>query len=85
MREMFDRLREGPRLSDGDREAIRQALQPVLRDMRASGAIVLDYREEHWFELQGSPAEQVVQLAERLQEWEIEEREICPIGQLGSP
>ncbi|HEX9034363.1 MAG TPA: hypothetical protein VF834_21160 [Streptosporangiaceae bacterium] len=125
VREMLDHLRERPGPRDGDREAIRRALRPLLRDMRASGAIVLDYREEHWSEIQGSPAEQVVQLAERLQEWEIEElwtagrqtswpecpdhpashpldpdlndsdlavwrcprtrREICPIGQLGSP
>ena len=125
IRQILNRPYEPPRISDSDREAVRQALQLILRDMRASGAIVLDYREDHWSKLDGSPAEQVAQLAERLQEWEMEQlwkarrptdwpecphhpgshpldpdvndndvaiwrcprtgREICPIGQLGSP
>lgn len=66
-------LREQPRLSDSDREAIRQALGLVIRDMRVSGAIVLDYREDHWSRREGSSAEQVAQLAADLQEWEMEE------------
>ncbi|MHB1433828.1 MAG: hypothetical protein ACYCVZ_17160 [Streptosporangiaceae bacterium] len=72
-RQMLDRLHEPLRLSDSEREAVRQALHLILRDMRASGAIVLDYREDHWSKLDGSPAERVAQIAGRLQEWEMEE------------
>ena len=70
---MLGYLLEHQRLSDSDREAVRRALRLIHRDMRASGASVLDYREDHWSKLDGSPAGQVAQLAERLQEWEMEE------------
>jgi hypothetical protein len=51
--EMVDRLQRSrelmrhPRpLADGERGVIREAFVPVLRDLRASGAIVPDVREE---------------------------------------
>jgi hypothetical protein len=76
---------------------MRANLEPILRDMRNSGAIVPDVREEAhddlgpeyvhaWIELPGStgaqgirvqvslpPPERLADLADQLQEWEIEE------------
>ena len=91
-------LSEHPRpLTDHEREAIRGAAGPVLRDIAASGAIGLDLREEAradrgdgivcawasaadgitgvdiWVALESSVAERVAELAEQLQEWEVEE------------
>lgn len=91
-------LSEHPRpLTDDEREVLREAAAPVLRDIAASGAIGLDVREEAhadrghetvcawvsgadgitgmgiWVLLGSSAAERIVELAEQLQEWEIEE------------
>jgi hypothetical protein len=92
------RLARHPRaLSDAERAEIRANLEPILRDMRSSGAIVPDVREEAhddlgpeyvhaWIELPEStgaqgirvqvslpPPERLADLADQLQEWEIEE------------
>lgn len=91
-------LHEHPRpLTENEREVLRQAAAPVLRDMAVTGAIVPDIREEAhedrgdevvsawvrgadgiagagiWVSLPGSAAERVAELAEQLQEWEIDE------------
>lgn len=106
--EMVDRLQRSrelmrhPRpLADSERGVIREAFAPVLRDLRATGAIVPDVREEArddrageavsawvtsgdgggmgvWVSLAGSPAERVAQLAEQVQEWEVEQ--LCWAG-----
>jgi hypothetical protein len=106
--EMVDRLQRSrelmrhPRpLADSERGVIREALAPVLRDLRATGAIVPEVREEArddrageavsawvtsddgggmgvWVSLAGSPAERVAQLAEQVQEWEVEQ--LCWAG-----
>jgi hypothetical protein len=90
-------LSEHPRpLTDQEREVVREAAAPVLRDIAASGAIGLDLREEAradrgdeivyawmsgadgvtgvdiWISLGSSIAERVAELAEQLQEWEVE-------------
>jgi len=92
------RLARHPRaLSDAERAEIRANLEPILRDMRNSGPIVPDVREEAhddlgpeyvhaWIELPEStgaqgirvqvslpPPERLADLADQLQEWEIEE------------
>jgi len=91
-------LSEHPRpLTDHEREVVREAAAPVLRDIAASGAIGLDLREEAradrgdeivyawmsgadgitgvdiWVSLGSSAAARVAELAEQLQEWEVEE------------
>jgi hypothetical protein len=91
-------LHEHPRpLTEHDRAVLQEAAAPVLRDMAASGAIVLDIREEAhddrgaeavcaWVRgfdglrgmgisvrLAGSPAERVAELADQLQEFEVED------------
>jgi hypothetical protein len=106
--EMVDRLQRSrelilhPRpLADSERGVIRAAFAPVLRDLRATGAIVPEVREEAhddrtaeavsawvtsgdgsgmgvWVSLADSPAERVAQLAEQLQEWEVEQ--LCWAG-----
>ena len=90
-------LSEHPRpLTDHEREVVREAAAPVLRDIATSGAIGLDLREEAradrgdeivyawmsradgvtgvdiWISLGSSLAERVAELAEQLQEWEVE-------------
>lgn len=90
-------LSEHPRpLTDQEREVVREAAAPVLRDIAASGAIGLDLREEAradrgdeivcaWLSgadgitgvdisvsLGSSATERVAELAEQLQEWEVE-------------
>ncbi|HEY6295625.1 MAG TPA: hypothetical protein VIX15_08175 [Streptosporangiaceae bacterium] len=90
-------LHEHPRpLTDREREVLREAAAPVLRDIAASGAIGLLLREEAradrgdeivcawasgagditgvdiWVALGSSAAERVAELAEQLQEWEVE-------------
>lgn len=90
-------LGEHPRpLAEHEREVLREAAAPVLRDIVASGAIGLDLREEAradrgdeivcawastsdgvtgvdiWVSLGSSAAERVAELAEQLQEWEVE-------------
>ena len=90
-------LHDHPRpLTDHEREVVREAAAPVLRDIAAGGAIGLDIREEAradrgdqivcawastadgvtgvdiWVSLGSSVTERVVELAEQLQEWEVE-------------
>ena len=84
-------------LSDAERADLRASLEPVLRDLRSSGAIVPEVREEAhddlgpecvhaWIGRPGStgaqgirvlvslpPPERLADLADQLQEWEIEE------------
>ena len=92
------RLASNPRpLTDAERAELRANLEPVLRDMHSSGAIVPDIREEAhddlgpdcvcaWIQSPGGadsqgirvqaslPApERLADLADQLQEWEIEE------------
>ena len=92
------RLAHNPRpLTDAERAELRANLEPVLRDMRGSGAIVPDILEEAhdnlgpdcvcaWIQTPGGagsrgigvqvslPApERLADLADQLQEWEIEE------------
>lgn len=92
------RLASNPRaLTDAERAELRENLEPVLRDMRSSGAIVPDILEEAhddfgpdcvcaWIQTPGGagsrgirvqlslPApERLADLADQLQEWEIEE------------
>jgi hypothetical protein len=95
-------LAANPRaLTDAERGQLRSALEPILRDMRISGAIVPDVLEEAHDDLgpdyvpawirspddatwglgsQGirvqvslSPPERLADLADQLQEWEVEE------------
>jgi hypothetical protein len=87
-------------LTDAERTELRLALEPVLRDLRVSGAIVPRVRKEAWdndpesvqawIELSGptgcgiymllrhSAAERVANLADQIQEWEVEE--LCAAG-----
>ena len=90
-------LHDHPRpLTDHEREVVREAAEPVLRDIAAGGAIGLELREEAradrgdqivcawastadgvtgvdiWVSLGNSVAERVAELAEQLQEWEVE-------------
>jgi hypothetical protein len=97
------RLSRNPRaLTDAERAQLRAALEPILRDMHSSGAIVPDVLEEAhhdpgpdcvpaWIQpphtagsrVIGSqgirvqvslpPAERLADLADQLQEWEVEE------------
>jgi hypothetical protein len=81
-------------LTDAERTELRTTLDPVLRDLRTSGAIVPDVREQAWdddpdfvFAFIGSDssglgirvelglpaAERVADLADQVQEWEVEE------------
>ncbi len=82
-------------LTDAERTELRTALEPVLHDLRTSGAIVPDVREQAWdddpdfvcvwIELPGSgglgirlqldlsAAERVADLADQVQDWELEE------------
>jgi hypothetical protein len=96
-RRSLELAREPRALTDAERAELRASLEPVLRDMRASGAIVPDVREEAhddlgpdyvyaWIrhpESVGSqsihvqvslpPAERIADLADQVQEWEVEE------------
>lgn len=89
--------REPRPLADAERAELRASLEPVLHDVRVSGAIIPDIREEAHDDLgpdyvyawishpesvgsQGihvqvslSPAERIAELADQLQEWEVEE------------
>ena len=92
------RLASNPRsLTDAERTDLRATLEPVLRDMRSTGAIMPDILEEAhddlgpdcvcaWIRTPGGvgsqgirvqvslpPLERLADLADQLQEWEIEE------------
>jgi hypothetical protein len=84
-------------LTESERMSLRGALEPILRDLRVSGAIVPDVLERAWdddedavcayisaggtgsgstgvrLRLGYEPAERLVDLADQVQEWEVEE------------
>jgi hypothetical protein len=90
-------MRQPRELTEPEQTELRANTEPVLRDMRASGAIVPDIREQAldvlgpdavcaWIQhprntgsmgirvrLDLPPAERLADLAEQLQEWEVEE------------
>ena len=81
-------------LTDSESREFRTALDPVLHDLRMSGAIVPDVREQPWdddpdlvfgwiesassglgirIQLDLSAAERLADVADQVQEWEVEE------------
>ena len=90
-------MRDPRPLTDGERAVLDAAMEPVLRDLRAAGALVPEVRYEAWEDqgpeyvsafiappgetlgsqgvrvtLAHSAAERVADLAEQVQEWEVE-------------
>jgi hypothetical protein len=103
MRRSLELMRHPRPLTDGERPVAEETMAPVLRDLRAAGAIVPEVRYEAredrgpdyvcafiapagrtadgqgvWVELAASLSERVVQLADQVQEWEVEE--LCAAG-----